>query len=243
METVLFLATDDGLLTCQRQGDEWREIARGLAGKRVTSASARARAGTILAGTTDGVFRSDDLGRTWQAASTGLAHRHVRWMAFHPDRAGYEFVGTEPAAIFVSRDGGATWSERPEVAQLRDTYRWSLPYSPAAGCVRGFAFHGQRAYAAVEVGGVLRSDDGGATWRMASQVGDRAPLVHPDVHAIAGHPTSPDLVVAPTGGGFYRSRDGGGTWERLYVCYCRAAWIDPADPDAHPSRPRRLGRP
>jgi photosystem II stability/assembly factor-like uncharacterized protein len=229
LNILLIVATADGLVTCQRDGDVWRTADRGLAGKRATSVIARES--VILAGTTDGVFRSDDLGRTWEPASGGLSHRHVRWMAYHPDISDFEFVGTEPAAIFVSRDGAATWSERPEVARLRDTYRWGLPYSPEAGCVRGFAFHGDRAYAAVEVGGVLRSDDGGAAWRMASEVGYRAPLIHPDVHSIAVHPSSPDLVFAPTGGGFYRSNDGGASWARLYACYCRAAWLDPADPD------------
>ena len=111
-----------------------------------------------------------------------------------------------------------------------------LPYSPEAGCVRGFAFHGERAYAAVEVGGVLRSDDGGETWRLAEGSdgnpdldGPPEPFVYPDVHSIDVHPSSPDLVFAPTGGGFYRSIDGGRTWTLLYDCYCRAAWIDPLD--------------
>jgi photosystem II stability/assembly factor-like uncharacterized protein len=229
MEYVLILVAKNGVMALERERGEWREAARGLEGQRVTSVIARE--GVILAGTTDGVFRSDDLARTWQAASVGLTQRHVRWLAYHPDISDSEFAGTEPAAIFVSRDGAATWRECPEVARLRDERRWSLPYSPEAGCVRGFAFHGQRAYAAVEVGGVLRSDDGGATWGMSGEVGYRAPLVHPDVHSIAVHPTSPDLVFAPTGGGFYRSGDGGATWERLYACYCRAAWLDPTDPD------------
>jgi photosystem II stability/assembly factor-like uncharacterized protein len=219
----LFLATDHGLIAFTREGADWHETARGLAGREVTSVIARE--GVILAGTTDGVLRSDDLGQTWHDASAGLAQRHVRWIANHPDISDREFVGTEPAAIFVSRDGAATWRECPEVAHLRDAHRWSLPYSPEAGCVRGFAFHGSRAYAAVEVGGALRSDDGGAAWRLLGGG------LHPDVHSIAVHPSSPDLVFAPTGGGFYHSANGGETWARLYACYCRAAWLDPADPD------------
>ena len=67
----------------------------------------------------------------------------------------------------MSRDGARTWQEATEVARLRDRHNWYLPYSPAAGCVRGFAFHGDRLFAAVEVGGVLRSDDGGAHWDLA----------------------------------------------------------------------------
>ena len=197
-----------------------------------------AREGVILAGTRHGVFRSDDVGHTWHAASVGLTCPHVRWLAFHHDISDREFAGTEPAGIFVSHDGAQTWRECEEVAWLRDHYHWMLPYSPEAGCVRGFAFHGDRAYAAVEVGGVLRSDDGGETWLLAEGSdgnpdlgGPPEPFVYPDVHSIHLHPSSPDLVFAPTGGGFYRSVDGGRTWELLYDCYCRAVWIDPLDPD------------
>jgi photosystem II stability/assembly factor-like uncharacterized protein len=229
MDNILILATTGGAVVFERDGGGWRELSRGPEGVNVTSAIARE--GVILAGTTRGVLRSDDLGQTWYEASAGLAHRHVRWMACHPDISDFEFAGTEPAAIFVSRDGAETWRTCPEVEQLRDMLQWGLPYSPEAGCVRGFAFHGRRAYAAVEVGGVLRSDDGGATWRMASEVAYREPLIHPDVHSVAVHPSSPDLVFAPTCGGLYRSDDGGARWERLYACYCRAVWVDQADPD------------
>jgi photosystem II stability/assembly factor-like uncharacterized protein len=229
MDDMLLLATAHGFVTLARDGDGWREVLRGLEKQQVTSVIARE--GVILAGTTDGVFRSDDLGHSWRAASAGLTHRHVRWMAYHPDISDFEFVGTEPAAIFISRDGAESWQECPDVARLREHYRWSMPYSPEAGCVRGFAFHGQRAYAAVEVGGVLRSDDGGISWRMSSDVGYREPLVNPDIHSIATHPASPDLVFAPTAGGFYRSPDGGASWSRRFICYCRAAWIDPSDPN------------
>lgn len=232
---MLFLATQTGFRSLTRDGNRWRERVRSLDGHAVTALIARA--GVILAGTTDGIFRSDDLGATWRDASDGLETRHMRWMAFHPDISDLEFAGTEAAGIFVSHDGSATWRECPEVPRLRDEHHWMLPYSPRAGCVRGFAFHGQRAYAAVEVGGVLTSSDRGETWRLADG-SDGNPsfgtppksMIHPDVHSVIVHPSSPDLVFAPTGGGFYRSSDGGRTFEMLYDCYCRAAWVDPHDP-------------
>lgn len=235
MNNTLFLATEHGVVIAQRDPAGWREIRRGLTDQSVTSIIARE--GVILAGTKNGAFRSDDAGQTWWGASIGLADRHIRWLAFHPDISDREFAGTEPAGLFVSHDGAWTWRECGEVAQLRNRHRWMLPYSPEAGCVRGFAFHGARAYAAVEVGGVLRSDDTGETWRLAEGsdgnpdlTGPPEPFVYPDVHSIEVHPSSPDLIFAPTGGGFYRSRDGGRQWELLYDCYCRAVWIDPIDP-------------
>ncbi|HEX6035256.1 MAG TPA: hypothetical protein VFY83_12505, partial [Anaerolineales bacterium] len=161
----LLLATEQGVVVCENKGGDWHEVLRGLTDRHVTSVIARE--GVILAGTTKGVFRSEDEGQTWLEASNGLTAPHVRWMAFHPDVPDLEFAGTEPAEIFVSQNGGDSWRACPEVAQLRDRFEWSLPYSPEAGCVRGFAFHGERVYAAVEVGGVLVSDDRGETWGLA----------------------------------------------------------------------------
>jgi photosystem II stability/assembly factor-like uncharacterized protein len=228
----LILATEKGILLCERSGDGWKESTRTLTDEHVTSVIARE--GVILAGTRNGVFRSDDEGQTWEEASNGLTTRHVRWMAYHPGISDLEFAGTEPANIFVSHNGGGSWRPCPEVAELRDEHQWSLPYSPEAGCIRGFAFHGSRVYAAAEVGGVLRSDDEGETWQLAEGSdgnpdleGPPEPFIYPDVHSLEVHPSSPDLVYAPTGGGFYRSNDGGKTWRLLYDCYCRAVWVDP----------------
>jgi photosystem II stability/assembly factor-like uncharacterized protein len=232
----LILATRQGIVICERNRNDWHESFRGLTDQHVTSVIARE--GVILAGTLHGIFRSENEGQTWEEASDGLTARHVRWMAFHPDVSDLEFAGTEPAEIFISHDGGDSWRACPEVADLRDRHKWMLPYSPDAGCVRGFAFHGSHLYAAVEVGGVLVSDDNGETWLLAegsdgnpNLEGPPEPWVYPDVHSLEVHPSSQDLVYAPTGGGFYRSNDGGKTWKLFYDCYCRAVWVDPQDPD------------
>ena len=227
----LFLATASGVYTYQHGSNDWREIAHSLQNLRVTSITVRDNVAFV--GTTDGMFRSDDIGKTWRETNNGLVIRYVRWIAVHDDAI---FAGTEPANIFISRNGGASWRECAEVTKLRDAHKWFLPYSSGAGCIRGFAFHGNRAYAAAEVGGALRSDDRGETWRLCegssgkpSLGAPRAKSIHPDVHSLAAHPSSPDLVFAPTGGGFYVSIDGGATWESKYDCYVRAVWVDPRD--------------
>jgi photosystem II stability/assembly factor-like uncharacterized protein len=168
--------------------------------------------------------------------------RRVRWLAAPARGLAFVFAGTQPAGIFVSRDGGETWIACPEVGELRDAHGWYLPYAPDAGCVRGFAIHGSdafgaRAFAAVEVGGVLYTTDSGDTWQLVDGSDGNPDMyrpngtgIHPDVHSISAHPSSPELVTAPTGGGLYRSENGGATWRCLYPCYCRAAWVDPTDP-------------
>lgn len=236
MSNHIFIATSSGLVIAERANGEWQVSERALQGKYLTSVIARQ--GVILAGSREGVLRSDDLGKTWRDASNGLAVKYVRWLAYHPGISDCEFAGTEPANIFVSRDGAATWNAFDGVAALRDAHHWFLPYSDGAGCVRGFTFCDARGYAAVEVGGALRTDDWGATWRLCDGSngdpdleGPPAPFIYPDVHSIETHSATPDWVFAPTGGGFYVSRDGGATWACKYDCYVRAMWVDPNNAD------------
>lgn len=230
----LLAATRNRLALYRAEKGAWSLETTVLEGQHVTCVAAQGD--TILAGTTNGLQRSRDGGASWDSADDGLTISHVRWLALHPADSSRCFAGTEPAGLFVSEDGGASWTERPEVAALRDEHAWMLPYSPEAGCVRGFSFHGERIYAAVEVGGLLRSDDGGATWGLVAGSDGRpslgnpaAGMIYPDVHDVAVHPSDADLVFAATGGGFYRSDDGGASWALLYDCYCRALWLDPDD--------------
>jgi len=236
LREILWVASTNGVFWLQRDGELWTELGDSLDGTKLTCVDAAD--GAVIVGGVDGVHRSLDGGGTWQTADNGLTVRHARWVALHPEISGLALLGTEPAAIFRSEDFGATWTNCPEIARLRKAGRWFLPYSPESGCIRGLAFHGERAYAAAEVGGALRSDDAGRTWRLAEGSEGNAVFedppehhIHPDVHSTLTHPASADFAYAPTGGGFYLSRDGGQTWELRYECYCRAVWVDPADPD------------
>ena len=233
--STLFVASAYGIGVFEQRRERWVQMRGGLDEFHVTSVAAHA--GAILAGTLDGVYRSVDFGASWWPYNEGLADRHIRWIAYRQDGSGGAVVGTEPAAIYVSKGDGAGWRLCHEVTELRDRLGWYLPYSPEAGCVRGFAFHGARGYAAVEQGGLLRTSDGGESWRLVDgtdgvpRVPKNETMIHPDVHSITVHPSSPELLTAPTGGGLYSSNDGGATWRRLYDCYCRAVWVDPGRAD------------
>jgi photosystem II stability/assembly factor-like uncharacterized protein len=227
----LYLGTDEGLAAFEGQEENWRPRYVRLQGHKVTAVDALGE--TVWVGTTKGVWRSSNGGATWSPAITGLGDHHVRALAIHPSSPQTVLVGTEPAAVLYTRDGGGTWAEAPDVARLRDAHGWSLPYSPAAGCIRGFAFANQRIYAAAEVGGVLCSDDAGRTWRLLE--GD----VHPDVHDVAGHHSDRDIVYAATGGGRYRSHDGGASWDLIGDGYTRAVWTDPQRPGVVLAAPAR----
>ena len=102
--------------------------------------------------------------------------------------------------------------------------------------VRGFAFHGQRAYAAVEVGGLLRSDDNGASWRLAAGSDGRPMfarpqpgLLHPDVHSIEVHRLPRPSSCADWRGLVPFNRRGK-MWQFLWDGYVRTAWWDKDDP-------------
>ncbi len=229
----LFVASGFGIYVYEQRAAGWTQVRGGLDGKHLTSVTAQL--GSVLAGSREGIYRSPDLGQSWWPSDHGLEHQHVRWLTFHPDGSGRAVAGTEPAAVFVREGDDEMWRECGEVAALRDSHGWSLPYSPEAGCVRGFAFNGEIGYAAVEQGGLLRTDNRGEAWRLIAGSkegvdGERGMGLHLDVHSVVVHPTSADIVIAPTGGGLYYSNDGGRRWDQLYACYCRAVWVDPDRP-------------
>ena len=74
----------------------------------------------------------------------------------------------------------------------------------------------------IHVGGIIRSDDGGATWRPTI-------AVDADVHEVRAHPTRADVVVAAAAVGLCVSRDGGRTWttvdDGLHATYARAVAV------------------
>jgi photosystem II stability/assembly factor-like uncharacterized protein len=240
MATSLYIATSIGLFIASQTNGQWGVDWRTLSDRPLTGVTVAEE--VILAGSSEGLWRSADGGNTWEKADTSLSIPYVRWLSASSTPVSIVLVGTEPAAIFVSTDAGRSWAMDPGVLALRDANGWFLPYSQRSGCVRGFAVaesgpDAGRIYAAVEVGGVLVSDDHGRSWRLAAGSDGRPDMgrelgtrIHPDLHSISVHPSSSDIVTAATGAGLFRSTDGGRRWKNILPAYIRAVWVDPFDP-------------
>lgn len=237
-----YLGTTDGVY--RLDGDA--AVPLGLASERIWAIHAWRDQGTLtlLAGSYgNGLYRSED-GGSWSRADVGLTASAFRCIGPDPLESGAIVAGTEPARLFRSADGGLTWRELAGITQIAGYDEWFLPYSPRAGAIRNvYAPPGNtgRLFASVEVGGLLRSDDGGETWTCAPVIEDD------DIHYITGHPDDANLLYAALGyaalphrrrddgvrrfGGIARSRDGGAAWEKVETDYTRAILIPPTRPD------------
>ena len=164
---------------------------------------------TLYVGTTDeGIFKSEDAGGSWESLS-GIEHPRVTAVAVSP-ADGAVYAGTEPSALFVSRDGGKSWRELEGMRNLPSAPTWSFPPRPWTSHVRAIALSytdPNLVVAGIELGGVLRSTDGGETWQ------DQRPGAQADCHSLFAHQRTPELLYEAGGGGFAQSTDFGDSWE------------------------------
>ena len=201
---VCAVNTSDGGLTWER-------------GKMTPLANAAARLSmspsdpdrAYLAAYEAGVFKTDDGGATWHHLSsypTPYAHSVLA----HPNEPGVLFVGSEPAAVFRSDDSGETWGECLGFQEVPEANQWG--------------FHGDRLshvrelrtapsdpdimFAGIEVGGVVKSNDGGKSWSQLHGL-------HDDIHLVDISKANPRRVYVATAQAPYRSDDGGDHWELI----------------------------
>ena len=237
----LLIGTEAGVFVVDESGAP-RE-AEGLAGRTVRAL--RASNGNVFAGTDQGVFRSRNGGRAWRLS--GVEGTIVWDIAAGPDGRTV-YAGTQPAQLHRSRDGGETWAEIESMRQVPGHERWCVPRSPLGARARTIVLDPndeRRYWVGLEVGGVLATQDDGASWSCTLPGGD------PDIHVMVAAPSRADVLFATTGygrpdddpqpmseriAGLFGSKDGGQTWrylwENLQPRYTRPMCADPRAPHA-----------
>jgi photosystem II stability/assembly factor-like uncharacterized protein len=178
----------------------------------------------------EGVFRSDDGGRSWRPI--GLAGRLIMAVAASPAEQDVVWAGTEPSEVWRSGDAGSSWEQTSSLETLPSSPEWSFPPRPDTHHVRWIACHPLepgRLWVAIEAGALVSTIDGGRTWR------DRVPGGPWDTHELAIHRKAPDTLRVSGGDGYRESDDGGATWRSpsagLEVGYLRSVAIDREQPD------------
>jgi photosystem II stability/assembly factor-like uncharacterized protein len=178
----------------------------------------------------NGVFRTDDGGRSWQ--SVGLAGPLIMAVSVSPTDRDVVWVGTEPSAVWRSEDAGMTWVQTSPLETLTSSSEWSFPPRPDTHHVRWIACHpleAERLWIAIEAGALVSTIDGGRTWS------DRVPCGPWDTHELAIHRKAPDTLRVAAGDGYFESDDAGATWRSpsvgLEVGYLRSVAIDPEQPE------------
>ncbi len=226
----LYIATGDGLVRVEPEGDSWharRVLA--LGGVRCLALDPQ-HPDIVYAGSEEnGVWKSDDGGHTWWDAD--LPEPAALSLAVSP-ADGAVYAGCEPSKIFRSADGGESWHELKALRSIPSAPTWRFPPKPWTSHVRWIAPNPHDAsllLAGIELGGVMRSEDGGQTWE------DHRPGAQRDCHALAWHPSARGRAYEAAGGGAAWSRDGGHTWQAADAGrdrhYTWALAVDPAEPD------------
>lgn len=175
----------------------------------------------LYLGTEQGLFRSRDGADNWMRVEGSLSGLQIWSILLLPHAPDVMLVGTCPATLFRSDDGGRSWvepavqiaQECPRIMHTRVTTLVADPHDP------------ETLWAGVEIDGIRQSRDGGRTWRALG-----AGLSSLDIHALAIVPVNGrwKRLLAATNNDLNLSTDDGQTWQPLHVgrslpwSYCRA---------------------
>ncbi len=226
----LIIATGEDLIRILPQNGQWH-ASKLAAGRGMQCLAVDPEDADVLYGGSHGkgIWKSMSRGRDWERLE--FPEADVFSLAVSPVD-GAIYAGTEPSKLFVSRDEGRSWQELTALQDIPSRPTWSFPPRPWTSHVRSIApspHDGRLLLAGIELGGVMRSEDGGATWS------DHPPGAQKDVHSLVWHPSAPGRAYEAGGGGAAWSRDGGLSWQAADEGrdrhYTWGLAVDPDDPD------------
>ena len=172
----------------------------------------------VYAGTTAGVFKSTDEGRSWIKTNSGLTSLDVRALAVDPKNPVTVYAATSGGGLFKSTDRGSRWS--PANAGLTNTNVQSLALD---------ATNPSRMFVGTWGGGVFKSLDGGQRWNPIN-----SGLASPHIGTVVLDPRRPSVAyAAPYQQGIFRTTDDGATWNAINTglgqLSVNALAVDPVD--------------
>ena len=231
---TLLVGTVEGVFSFVRGNGSWSPRGTFLPGQHISALLFEPSIQVLFAGTYgEALYASEDLGKNWERRDRGLGGLEIYTLACQ-DVGGRPrlYAGTQPAHLFCSDDLGHSWSELSGLRRVPGVEQWTFPGPPHQAHVKSIAFDPRRPdtlYAAVEVGGFLKSEDGGKSWKTVSGL-------NPDAHRVLISPADPAKVylVMPTTNcgptdiaGVCVSQDGGESWASLTPRDFRIGYVDP----------------
>ena len=143
-----------------------------------------------------GVFRSDDGGRAFHQVVGNLASSDISAIAVSPRSPDTVLAGGSIQGFFRTADGGRSWTTVPGIARVP-----AVMFVPQTG----------RAVVGDGAGRIRISDDGGATWTLAS------PGAGASISALAASTGAapPTVFAGDTAGHLLRSTDGGSSFSPI----------------------------
>jgi photosystem II stability/assembly factor-like uncharacterized protein len=235
-QTVLLVGTRKGCFVLESNGDrrDWEVKGPFCEGWPVYHAVHDPASGAIYAAAASewhgaGVWRSGDLGETWELSSEGLAYedggQKLSKVSGLTAAHGRVLAGAENAGVFESRDGGATWSLLTTLEGQPNRSSWNDPANQPPGHLGVPAMlphpdDASRFWAVVQGVGIFETTDDGATFTPRNR-GLRAdwPIENPEVgycvHKLVMSPVDSERLYQQNHVGVHRSDDAGLSWTEV----------------------------
>jgi photosystem II stability/assembly factor-like uncharacterized protein len=239
-ETAPNRPVKSGLYRMAVGGDRWELVTRGLPDAPTIRAIAiyPEHPEIVFVGTQSGPYRSTDHGEHWERVDIADHGLPVWSLAFDPRNPEVLYAGYENCEIFRSDDGGEHWAQLPVTVRFPEVT--VSPGSNPAKRVLELAVHpanSNELYGAIEVGGIIRSLDGGEHWENMSH-GQYVNDDTVDMHGVLVARWRPGTVLAIGRAGLFCSADRGEHWASARLealnpkgqTYCRDIRETPGDP-------------
>ncbi|MBA2615561.1 MAG: exo-alpha-sialidase [Actinobacteria bacterium] len=235
-KTLLLIGTRKGLFLIEGEDRrDWTVRGPFCEGWPIYHAIHDPESGTIYAAAASewhgaGVWRSGDLGESWELSSEGLSYEDDGGLKLSKVSGltaahGRLLAGAESVGIFESRDGGGAWSLLSTLEGQPGSESWNDPGSQPPGhlgvpAILPDAGDPKHLWAIVQGYGIFETTDDGETWTPRNK-GLRAdwPLENPEVgycvHKLVRSPVDPERFYQQNHVGMHRSDDGGHSWTEI----------------------------